>query len=295
MGLMASDSLLYRIKKANVIVKLIVINAVLFIIFKILELAPGNAGFSLESHLLLPFEFSEFLSQPWSIITYSFLHSTIWHVGMNMFVLYVVGAFVLNLFTTKRFLTIYFLGAIAGGLFFLLLNDILPVQIRPLPLGGASGAVMAVLLFIAAYAPSTEVRLIRWNIKLWHIAVFFVVFDVFRLVTGQNAGGMLAHLGGALFGFIYARQLVKGNDIGLWFEKIMDGIANLFKSRKTKPFKKVHRNKTTHFSSGRSKVKDNKSDHQRKVDGILDKIGKSGYESLSKAEKDYLFKAGKND
>lgn len=276
-------------------VKLIIINVVLFIVFRIIGLAPSSAGAALEKVFLLPFEFTEFLSQPWSLVTYSFLHSSIWHVGMNMFILYWVGAFVLNLFNARRFLTIYFLGAMAGGLLFLLLNDVLPMTIQPLPLGGASGAVMAVMVFIAAYAPSTEVRIIRWNIKLWQIAVFFVAFDLFRLATGQNAGGMLAHLGGALFGYVYATQLRKGNDIGRWFEKIMDGIANLFKTRKSKPFKKVHRNKTTHSHSARSNQKETKSEHQRKVDAILDKIGKSGYESLSKAEKDYLFKAGKND
>lgn len=292
---MAANNLAYKIKNSSIIVKLIIINVVLFILFRIIALAPNTSGFFLENKLLLPFDFFEFIEQPWSIITYSFLHSGIWHVGMNMFVLYVIGAFVLNLFTERRFLTIYLLGAISGGVFFLLMNDLLPFEIRRLPLGGASGAVMAVMLFIATYAPNTEVRLIRWNIKLWHIAVFFVVFDLFRLFTGQNPGGMLAHLGGALFGFVYARQLMKGNDIGAWFEKLMDGVANLFKSRKSKPFKKVHRNKATQFESRRSKGKMTKSDHQQKVDSILDKIGKSGYESLTKAEKDYLFKAGKND
>jgi hypothetical protein len=103
----------------------------------------------------------------------------------------------------------------------------------------------------------------------------------------------MAHVGGAIFGFVYAIQLAKGNDIGKWFENFMDWIANLFKPRKKKPFKKVHR--TTQPSSQRSKPKDPKSEHQKKVDGILDKIGKSGYESLTKEEKDFLFKAGKED
>ena len=292
---MATNSLAYKIKNSSIIVKLIIINVVLFILFRIIALAPSPGGFSLEKQFLLPFEFFEFITQPWSILTYSFLHSGIWHVGMNMFILYVIGNFVLNLFTERRFLTIYLLGAISGGLAFLLLNDVLPIAMRPLPLGGASGAVMAVMLFIATYAPNTEVRLIRWNIKLWHIAVFFVAFDVFRLFTGQNPGGMLAHLGGAAFGFVYARQLAKGNDIGAWFEKLMDGVSNLFKSKKSKPFKKVHRNKTTQFDSRRSNEKTTKSEHQQKIDTILDKIGKSGYDSLTKAEKDYLFKAGKDD
>jgi membrane associated rhomboid family serine protease len=292
---MTTSDLKTRFKNASVITKLILINVVLFIVFKILSLAPGSTVASFERLFLLPHDFSDFLQQPWSIITYSFFHGGIWHVGMNMFVLYWVGDFVLNLFSAKRFLTVYFLGAMASGLIFLLCYDLLPFDMRPLPLGGASGAVMAIMVFIAAYAPQTEVRIIKWNIKLWHIAAFFVFFDLFRLATGQNPGGMLAHLGGAGFGFVYAKQLAKGNDIGKWFEKLLDGFANLFKTRKSKPFKKVHRNKTTQSNSGRSKQKVSKSEHQVKVDGILDKIGKSGYESLTKAEKDFLFKAGKND
>jgi len=154
---------------------------------------------------------------------------------------------------------------------------------------------MAIMVFMAAYAPNTEIRLFRFNIKLWHIAAFFVVLDLVRLPTSGNAGGLLAHFGGAIFGYMYARQLIKGNDIGIWFEKIMDSLANLFKARKAKPFKKVHRTKATLSNAMRSKEKDAKSDHQRKVDTILDKIGKSGYDSLTKSEKDYLFKSGKND
>ena len=103
----------------------------------------------------------------------------------------------------------------------------------------------------------------------------------------------MAHVGGAVFGFVYATQLAKGNDIGKWFENFMDWIANLFKPRTKKPFKKVHR--TTQPATRRSTSKTEKSENQKKVDSILDKIGKSGYESLTKEEKDFLFKAGKED
>jgi len=292
---MTTADLKYKLRNASVITKLILINVVVFIVFGILTLAPGSSMASFERLFLLPPDFSDFIVQPWSLLSYSFFHSGIWHVGMNMFVLYWVGEFVLNLFSAKRFLTVYFLGAMAGGALFLLGYDLLPFEMRALPLGGASGAVMAIMVFIAAYAPQTEVRIIRWNLKLWHIASFFVVFDLFRLATGQNPGGMLAHLGGAGFGYIYARQLAKGNDIGKWFEGLMDGFANIFRSRKSKPFKKVHRNKTTQSTSSRSNDTVSKSEHQVKVDAILDKIGKGGYESLSKAEKDFLFKAGNKD
>ena len=147
------------------------------------------------------------------------------------------------------------------------------------------------MVFIATYTPNAQLRIFVWNIKLWHIAVFLVLMDLVRLPISGNAGGMLAHLGGALFGYFYATQLAKGKDIGKWFENILDWFANLFKTRKQKPFKKVHR--TTTKESPRTKTATSKSDQQKKVDAILDKIGKSGYDSLTKAEKDYLFKAGK--
>src|SRR5690606_24594356 len=143
------------------------------------------------------------------------------------------------------------------------------------------------------YSPNTELRIFSFNLKLWHIALFLFLLDLIRIPGSGNAGGLMAHVGGAVFGYVYAVQLAKGNDIGKWFENFMDWVANLFKPRAKKPFKKVHR--TTHTSPQRSKAKEQKSNHQIKVDGILDKIGKSGYESLSKEEKDFLFKAGKED
>ena len=158
---------------------------------------------------------------------------------------------------------------------------------------GASGAVTAIMVFIATYTPNTEVRILTFTIKLWHIALVLFLLDLVRIPSSGNAGGLMAHVGGAIFGFVYATQLAKGNDIGKWFENFMDWIANLFKPRQKKPFKTVHR--TTQPASQRSKPKDPKSDHQKKIDGILDKIGKSGYESLTKEEKDFLFKAGKED
>lgn len=293
---MATQSLTYKFKSANLVVKLIVINALVFLGVRLISFIIQSQPGILAKWFVLPDAFSELILQPWAFFTYSFLHFDFFHVLFNMLWLHWFGQIVLNLFTPKRFLTIYLLGGLFGGLLFVLAYNLFPVFANSKGyLIGASGAVMAVMVFMAAYAPNTEMRIFRFNIKLWHIAAFFVVLDLVRLPTSGNAGGLLAHFGGAIFGYVYARQMLKGNDIGLWFEKIMDGIANLFKTRKGKPFVKVHRNKATQFNSKRSKEKDTKNIHQKKVDAILDKIGKSGYESLTKSEKDYLFKAGKDD
>jgi len=293
---MSGNSLRYQFKMSSIITKLVIINGVIFLGTVLLGSLFQKDTSSFLNWFMLPSDPGQFIVQPWSLITYSFLHADLWHVLFNMLYLYWFGRFILNLFTGKRFLTIYLLGAISGGLLYLVGYNLFPLfSDKPGILLGASGAVMAIVVFVAAYAPQAEMRIFTFSIKIWHIALVLVILDILRLSNNQNPGGMLAHLGGAGFGFVYARQLLKGNDIGIWFENILDRVVNLFKTRKAKPFIKVHRNKATQSNTKRSKVKESKSDHQKKVDGILDKIGKSGYESLTKAEKDYLFKAGKND
>lgn len=291
---MATTNLAYQYKTASVLVKLIVINVAVFLVVYLGSFFLGTTPRVFSSWFVLSDDFYTILSNPWSLITYGFLHFDFFHILFNMLWLYWFGQFVLNLFNGKRLLTIYLLGAFFGGLLFVLSYNFFPVfKYDNRPLIGASGAVTAIMIFIATYTPNTEVRIFTFTLKLWHIALFLFLFDLVRIPSSGNAGGLMAHVGGAIFGFVYAIQLAKGNDIGKWFENFMDWIANLFKPRKKKPFKKVHR--TTQPSSQRSKPKDPKSEHQKKVDGILDKIGKSGYESLTKEEKDFLFKAGKED
>lgn len=291
---MATPNLAYQYKTANILVKLIVLNVALFLIVSL-----GSFFFSMSPQYLsrwfvLNDDFDTLLFRPWTLFTYGFLHFGFFHILFNMLWLYWFGQFVLNLFTGKRLLTIYMLGAAFGGLLFILSYNLFPVfEMKRGFLIGASGAVTAIMVFIATYTPNTEVRIFTFTIKLWHIALFLFLFDLVRIPSSGNAGGLMAHVGGAIFGYVYAVQLVKGNDIGKWFENFLDWIANLFKPRTKKPFKTVHR--TTQPTPQRSKPKVEKSDNQKKVDGILDKIGKSGYESLTKEEKDFLFKAGKED
>ncbi len=289
---MNTGNLSYKFKTASVIIKLIVINLAIFLLVNLVAFFMQLAPVSLVKWFVLPDALGEFITQPWAFFTYAFIHFGFWHLLFNMLWLYWFGNFVLNLFNGKRFLTVYLLGAFFGGLLYVVCYSFFPVfEGSRSYLIGASGAVTAIMVFIATYTPNAEMRIFKWNIKLWHIAVFLVLLDLIRLPTGGNPGGMLAHLGGAAFGYIYGSQLTKGNDIGTWFEKLMDWFINIFKTRKQKPFKKVHR--TTTKAAPRSNAAATKSSTQKKVDAILDKIGKSGYDSLTKAEKDFLFKAGK--
>lgn len=286
----------YQYARLSVSEKLIAINVFVFII---MWLITALIGPNIENWFVLPQDFFDFLVQPWSIVTYSFLHGGFFHILWNMYILHVAGRIMLNLFDGKRFLNVYFLGVILGGLLFLLSYNIFPALMgQQTSLIGASAGVMAVLIFVCTYIPNQEVRVIFFNVKLWQVGIFVVLSDLIQIPMGGNVGGHLAHLGGALLGYIYARQLHKGNDIGEGFSKLMDGIADLFKKgnvtvgsgRKKAPMKTVYRKRQAGTRSNSNSTKNN---HQQKIDAILDKISKSGYESLSKAEKDYLFKAGK--
>lgn len=291
---MTQGSLSYQYRTADIITKLIVINVVVFLVVII-----ATALFQLEDDfltqwLVLPETFSHFFTRPWSLITYNFVHTGFWHILFNMLWLYFFGRYVTNLFSEKRFLTIYLLGGMAGGILYMVSYNIFPAFVSTIgTLQGASAAVMALMGFAATYSPNAPIRIFTINLKLWHIALFFILWNLVSLSTLKNPGGILAHLGGAFFGYVYARQLIHGKDIGSWFERLVALFLELFKPKKKKPFKKVHRNKTTQTTSHRLN-KETKTDHQKRVDQILDKIGKSGYESLTKEEKDFLFKAGKD-
>ncbi len=286
---MTTGGLKYQYARLNIAGKLIVINILVFVVMGLIKRLIFPAA---ENWFVLPADFFDFLLQPWSIVTYSFLHGGIFHLLWNMYVLYIASNILLNLFDAKRFLNIYFLGVILGGLFFIL-TDALFLQSGSV-LVGASAGVMAVLIFVCTYLPNHDIRVFFFNVKLWHVGVFVVLIDLLQLSSGgDNFGGRVAHIGGALLGYLYARQLMQGNDIGAGFSKFVDGLVNIFKVKEKKaPMKTVYKNRNTPKATN---TKHNKESHQRQIDDILDKISKSGYESLSKAEKDFLFKAGKND
>src|SRR5690606_20034003 len=196
----------------------------------------------------------------------------------------------------------YFAGAIWGAIVFMLSYNLFPAfsGAGKSYLLGASAAVMSVLVGIATHIPHMRIRLLLiGSIKFWWIAAFLVILDVIQIPI-NNPGGHLAHLGGAAFGYIYATQLGKGNDFAKPFENLLDWIGSLFSSaprQKKSPLKTVHRKKKEPASTTTSSpsYRRQKNEEQEKIDAILDKISKSGYDSLTKQEKDFLFNAGKNN
>ena len=233
------------------------------------------------------------LWKPWSLITYAFLHNGILHLLFNMMVLYFSGRLFLTFFTQKQLFGLYILSAIFAGLMFILSYNTIPLftGLGSSKMVGASAAIMAILVATAVYAPYYQVRLMLiGTVKLWHIALVFIILDLIN-VSVENQGGHVAHLSGALFGYIYIKLLQNGTDLSKGISNIIAFFENLFKPKKKRPFK-VHRNKSK-SSSPQKPMGKPKNFTQKQTDEILDKISKSGYDSLTKEEKEFLFKVGK--
>ena len=281
---------LFNIKQkyltGNIVEKIIFINIAVFIFTYLLNtlsfLLEMDGNFIINWFALRP-HFDTLLFKPWTIFSYGFLHSGFFHILFNLLFLYYFGNLFLNFFSRKQFLAYYFLGIISGGLIYILSYNYLPaLKTQETVLVGASAGVTAILIGIASHIPNYSLRFqFIGNIKLLYIAIAFVALDIIQIPNG-NAGGHLAHLGGALVGFLLTRYFQQGTGFIQWLE-------NLFLRKEQKPLKTVYKSKKSTGTNER-----NPKNQQIKIDRILDKISKSGYETLTKEEKDFLFKVGKN-
>ena len=229
-----------------------------------------------------------FVLMPWTFLTYAFFHNDFWHLLFNMMVLNFASSLFLTYFSEKQYLGLYILSALFAGLIFVLGFNLLHLNGAII---GASAAIMAILVAVTTYNPLMNVRLLLiGNVKLWHITAVILILDLmqFRL---ENTGGHISHLAGAVFGFVFIKLLQNGIDLSKIVSAVLDFFVNLFKKPAT-PFKKVHKNYKKPVEKPVSKiiVKDKS---QQQIDEILDKISQSGYDSLNKEEKEFLFKAGK--
>jgi len=286
------NNLKQEFKQGTILNKLIYINVGVFLVFSILGVFSFMFQFNLSpvlDQLYLPAENSKLLSQPWAFITYMFLHNGFLHLLFNMVWLHFAGKIFLQYLNPKQLLSTYLLGGVSGGLIFIIAYNYIPalaIYTENAQALGASAAVLAIMVAVATYTPNYSVRFPFIGIvKLKHIAIFSVMLDLLSIPKG-NAGGHIAHLGGALFGYLYIKQLQKGNDFSIGFTKWINNISNLFKPKSK--LKTVHKRKKTD-----TQFNTEKSAHQIAVDIVLEKISKSGYESLSKEEKATLFSASK--
>lgn len=281
-------------KEGSVVTRLIYINVGVFLIVGILGVIfyLGGGVNMLPVWLSLPSEFSEIIKKPWSPVTYMFLHTGFIHLLFNVLGLYWFGKLFLYRLDGDKLLGVYILGGLSGAAFYVLAFNIFPVfeSVRGLLLG-ASASVYAILVAIAYYDPNMQINLsFIGTYRLKYIALFYVLLSVIG-ISASNPGGNIAHLGGAFWGWFYIYQLGKGRDIGSGFVEWLDKIANGLKDT----FKPKSKLTVTHKQPPRDDYEYNKmkKEEQEEVNRILEKIGKAGYDSLTKQEKEILFKQGK--
>ncbi|MGB4775224.1 MAG: rhomboid family intramembrane serine protease [Daejeonella sp.] len=212
----------------------------------------------------------------WTILTYMFSHKGLFHLLFNMLWLYWMGKIFLDFLNSRQFTFTYLSGGFGGALLFILAYNFIPAFSERLYLSmgliGASASVMAIVTATATLLPDYTINLlIIGPVRLKYLALVYFLLDIIG-IAGSNPGGSIAHIGGAIMGFVYIKQLKKGND----WSKIL---------QKKPKLKVVQKNKPT--------VKNTNLPDQELIDSILDKINKSGYENLSKKEKEQLFKASK--
>lgn len=289
----------------NAHVQLIIINVVIFlamgVLFVVAKLSGTPALFEVVyDQFTLPSAIMEFVREPWTLLTYSFAHHFdyaggdvgIFHILFNMLVFYWFARLFVEYLGSDKLVALYILGGLAGGLLYIGMYNAIPFFAdRQATLVGASASVYAVVVAVAALLPNyTFFLLFLGPVRIKYIAAFYLVIS-FLGAVGSNAGGNIAHLGGALIGFLYTKQLQSGVNLGGWITMTIDWFKDLFKP---KPKVKVtYRSDATYTAAapGRSSAAGKPS--QAELDAILDKISAGGYESLTREEKQKLFNASK--
>ena len=238
----------------------------------------------------VPASFKALLVKPWTLLTYMFTHKDIWHILFNMLWLYWFGRIFLEYLDQRKLVAIYLLGGLCGAIVYILSFNIFPAFkgiVDESVAIGASASVMAVVIAIAAYVPDYTVNLfLLGRVKIKYMALgIFILTSVMDFSV--NSGGKLAHMGGALFGYLYVVNLRRGHDIGKGFNRIIDFFVTLFKPRKK--LKVKYKKPATDYE-----YNERKAEHQARINLILEKISKGGYDSLTKEEKEILFKESQN-
>lgn len=283
------DDLKMNYKFGGMAQRLIYWNIACFLVSLVFFYQFKFGAFDFPNWIALSSEPLVFITKPWTLLTYSFFHDGFGHIFFNMLVLNFSSSLFLTFFNQKQLLGLYVLSAIFAGIAFVLGYYLLNLSAS---IVGASGAIMAILVAATTYSPLMNVRLLLiGNVKLWHITLVILVIDLMQIRL-DNSGGHIAHLAGAFFGFIYIKLLENGTDLSKIVSTILDFFVNLFSKSPSTPFKKVHKNYKRPTAKPTSKIV-TKDKTQQQIDEILDKISRSGYDCLTKEEKEFLFKAGK--
>jgi membrane associated rhomboid family serine protease len=285
------DDIKLTFRNGSNLTRLIYINIAVFILITIVAIIgfllnnPESSGKALDL-FSVPASLNTLLVRPWTLITYMFTHKDIWHILFNMLWLYWFGRIFLEYLDERKLVAVYLLGGICGALVYILSFNIFPAfkgVLADSAAIGASASVMAIVIAIAAYVPDYTVQLFLFGrIKIKYMAMgIFVLTSIMDFSI--NSGGKLAHIGGAFFGYFYTINLRQGHDIGKGFNRIIDFFVRMFKPRRI--LKVTHKKVATEYEYNK-----NKAEHQKLVNKILDKISKGGYDSLTREEKETLFK-----
>jgi membrane associated rhomboid family serine protease len=281
-------------KQGSNLTKLIYINLGVYLLILILRilglLTISNLEDIVVSQLMVPADPGNIITQPWSVFTYMFLHTEFLHILMNMLWFFWFGKIFLTYLDQKKLLSVYLIGGLTGAAVYIFSYNIFPAlqDVKHISYAlGASASVMAVVFAVVSYAPNHNIHLMFLGpVKIKFVALFFIVMDLLYLSENVNIGGHIAHLGGAFYGWLFISQLRKGKDISGGFNSLMDSFFNLF--RRKKKMKVSYKNTRSMSDEEYNK---SKQINQEELNRILDKIAKSGYDSLSKEEKEILFKS----
>lgn len=289
------EDIKYRFRQKDILMKLIIINVTIFLLFVLASVIAtlfklGNI-YTVTEYLGVSSDVSVLIKRPWTLFTYMFIHDYdgILHILFNMLFLFWFGQIFLTYFSSKNLGSLYVLGGVAGALLYIVLFNTIPyyIEMPRLPMIGASGAVTAIIFAASFYNPNHRVNLLLFgSVRIIYIALFIFVVDFLALKSNTNPGGHVAHIGGAILGYLYAKQYQKGKDITRWVTRLMDSFSNLSKP-KTKMKVKYKRKETDYEYNKR------KHNETQDIDKILDKIKASGYSSLTQDEKKRLFDASK--
>ncbi|MBR6176514.1 MAG: rhomboid family intramembrane serine protease [Bacteroidales bacterium] len=301
---------LKSIAVSSMLTKLIAANVIVFVILKVAELvtflfssplAMDDVAFE---YLAVPADLSKLASRFWTPLTYMFLHDGFLHILGNMLWLFFLGKVFFDIFNGRRLFAVYILGGLSGALFYVAAYNLFPAfeSVRPLSCCmGASAAVSAVVIAVCVYKPKEKLYFFGiLPVELKWLGIIYVLIDLLS-IAGNNPGGHISHLGGAAFGATFALCLQKGKDITQWFCSITDTVVSWFGSDNStkRPKMKVTFNKScdTEYAEATT-VSDEeynrrKHDENEQIDRILEKISKSGYDHLTKEEKDFLFRASR--
>jgi membrane associated rhomboid family serine protease len=289
------NSIIYEIKQSfregGTLVRLIYINLGVFLIYNLIKvfffLAGSDFGHDLTRFLAVPAYIPNLTLRPWTLFTYMFFHEGFIHILFNLLWLYWLGKIFLSFMTERKLLGVYIMGGFSGAALYILFYNIFPVFSEILPASfalGASASVLAVVFAAAAYAPNFTLYLMFIGpVKLKYIALFMVLLDIIG-IAGSNAGGHIAHLGGAIFGYLFIYFQNQKVNLIMPVDWFVDAFSSSPSAQRRKKMKVEYKKTADDLEYNRIKT-----EKQAEIDRILDKISKAGYDSLTAEEKQTLF------